>query len=91
MNFSRVIERWADHTPGKTALHFHGNDLSYAALWAQIEKTTRGLAGMGVARGERIAYLGYNTTEMLCLLFAAARLGALFVPLNWRLTVTSIA
>jgi len=87
LNLSRIIERWADHTPGKTALHFQGNDLSYAAFWAQIERITRGLAGIGVARGDRIAYLGYNDPRMLSLLFAAARLGALFVPLNWRLTV----
>ena len=36
-------------------------------------------------RGERIAWLGYNHPDLLVLLFAAARRGALLVPLNWRL------
>ena len=37
-------------------------------------------------KGDRVAWLGYNRPEMLVLLFALARLGAILVPLNWRLT-----
>lgn len=87
MNLSRFVERWAQHTPDKVALHFHGDDLSYAAFWSRVVRATRGLAGIGIARGDRVAFLGYNHPEMLVLLFAASRLGALLVPLNWRLTV----
>jgi len=86
LNLSRCIERWAQHAPARTALHFQGEDLSYASLWARTERATRGLAGLGIGKGDRFAYLGYNHPEMLVLLFAAARLGALLVPLNWRLT-----
>ena len=39
-----------------------------------------------MARGDRVAYLGYNEPRMLVLLFALARAGAILVPLNWRLT-----
>lgn len=39
-----------------------------------------------MARGDRVAYLGYNESRMLVLLFALARAGAILVPLNWRLT-----
>jgi len=39
-----------------------------------------------VQKGDRVAWLGYNHPEMLVLLFALARLGAILVPLNWRLT-----
>jgi fatty-acyl-CoA synthase len=88
MNLSRIIEGWARQAPGRTALHFHGEDLSYAALWRRIEIATHGLAGLGVQRGDRVAWLGYNHPEMLVLLFACARLGALLVPLNWRLTAS---
>src|SRR4051812_40228484 len=86
MNLSRLIERWAQHTPGNTALHFQGEDFSYATLWSRTERVTRELASLGVSKGDRIAFLGYNHPEMLVLLFAASRLGALLVPLNWRLT-----
>ncbi len=39
-----------------------------------------------MSQGDRVAWLGYNSPEMLVLLFALARLGAILVPLNWRLT-----
>lgn len=83
MNLSRVLERWAEHCPSRVALHFEGVDLTYAELWHRVELAARALR---VAKGERLAWLGYNHPDMLVLLFAAARRGALLVPLNWRLT-----
>ena len=41
--------------------------------------------GLGIRPGDRVAYLGYNSPVVLELLFACARLGAVLVPLNWRL------
>ena len=87
MDLSRIIERWAAFQPHQTALHFRGRDISYAELWKRIEAASRGLAaGLGIGRGDRVAYLGHNHPDMLVLLFALARLGAMLVPLNFRLT-----
>ena len=86
MNLSRIIRGWALQSPDRPALHFHGETLSYAALWQRIEQATHGLAGLGVRHGDRVAWLGYNHPDMLVLLFACARLGAMLVPMNWRLT-----
>src|SRR5688572_8797504 len=83
MDLSRVIERWAGHFPAKVALHFHGVGITYAELWRRIEHAA---ARLDVAPGDRVAYLGYNSPEVLVLLFALARRGAMLVPLNWRLT-----
>jgi len=83
VNLSRIIERWAGHFPDKVALHFHGTDYTYAQLWTRIQEVSNSLQ---VDKGERIAWLGYNHPDMLVLLFAAARRGAILVPLNWRLT-----
>ena len=58
-------------------------DLSYGEFWSKIERATRCL---DVRKGERVAWLGYNSPDMLVLLFALSRLGAILVPLNWRLT-----
>ena len=88
LNLARVIEHWARHAPDRAALHFEGEDFSYAQLWARVEAATRAL---GAAKGERVAWLGYNHPDMLALLFAAARLGAILVPLNWRLTAAEHA
>jgi fatty-acyl-CoA synthase len=46
---------------------------------------------LGVTRGERVAALAHNCTELLDLLFACAKLGAIFQPLNWRLSVAELA
>lgn len=86
MNLSRFIERWAAHTPDRVAVHFHGEDSTYAHLWKRTQRITRALAGLGIGKGDRVAFLGYNNPEMLVLLFALSRLGAVLVPLNWRLT-----
>ena len=86
MNLSRIIERHAAFQPHKAALHFQGQDISYADLWARIDAASGGLAArLDVRKGDRIAYLGLNHPEMLVLLFALARLGAMLVPLNFRL------
>jgi len=85
-DISRWIERHAGFAPGKTALRFQGEEISYTALAARIEALARALTGrLGLKRGDRIAWLGYNSPEMIVLLFAAARTGLIFVPLNWRL------
>ncbi len=85
MNLPDWIASNAGLTPAKPAIRFPGRDVSYAALAALVEQLAAALAASGVKRGGCVAYLGFNSPEMLALLFASARLGALFMPLNWRL------
>jgi fatty-acyl-CoA synthase len=83
-----LIERNAAFAPDKPALIFEGDALSYAAFDARIAQTARALkAELGVGRGDRVAILSLNRPDYLVLLYACARLGALLVPLNWRLAV----
>jgi fatty-acyl-CoA synthase len=83
-----LIERNAAFTPDKAALVFEGEALGYAAFDARIEQTARALkAEFGVSRGDRVAILSLNRPDYLVLLYACARLGAMLVPLNWRLAV----
>ncbi len=83
------ISRWIDHAAAwngdKVALHGAGHDITYAWLARRIARLAGGLHELGVAEGDRVAYLGYNGPEILELLFACARLGAALTPLNWRL------
>jgi fatty-acyl-CoA synthase len=86
MDLSDLIERNAAFTPDKSAIIFEGESLSYAAFNARIEQTARALkAEFGVSRGDRVAILSLNRPDYLVLLYACARLGAMLVPLNWRL------
>jgi len=81
-----LIERNAAFCPDKPAMVFEGEVLTYAALRARIEQAARALrAEFGIGRGERVAVLSLNRPGYLVLLYACARLGAMLVPLNWRL------
>jgi long-chain acyl-CoA synthetase len=57
----------------------------------RMEATARRLAGAGVGRGDRVALLAQNRPEHLDFLFAAARLGAILVEVNWRLSADEVA
>jgi fatty-acyl-CoA synthase len=86
MDLSDLIERNAAFTPDKPATMFGGETLDYAVFAARIAKTARALkAEFGVSRGDRVAILSLNRPDYLVLLYACARLGAMLVPLNWRL------
>src|SRR6202046_652389 len=88
MNLSDLIERNAAFTPDKTAIIFDGEALSYRAFHHRIEAAARVLkAEFGVGRADRVAILSLNRPDYLVLLYACARLGAMLVPLNWRLAV----
>jgi fatty-acyl-CoA synthase len=88
MDLSNLIERNAAFAPDKAAIIFEGEVLTYAALHARIERTASALqAEFGVVKGDRIAILSLNRPDYLVLLYACARLGAMLVPINWRLAV----
>jgi fatty-acyl-CoA synthase len=85
MDLSQWIEQHASRAPERPALRFEGNEVSYGELASQIGRIAAALATHGVERGERVAWLGLNSPAMLATLFACARVGAIFMPLNWRL------
>jgi fatty-acyl-CoA synthase len=83
-----LIDRNAAFAPDKTAIAYEGERLSYADFTARIERTATALKQeLGVGRGDRVAILSLNRPDYLVLLYACARLGAMLVPLNWRLAV----
>lgn len=85
-DISAWIERNAGFSPDKPAIRFNGEALTYAGLSRRIGQLAAVLADeIGARRGDRIAWLGFNHPDLLVLLFAAARLGLMVVPLNWRL------
>ena len=88
MDLSDLIDRNAAFAPDKPAIRFAGATLTYAAFAERIAAAARALKSqLGVARGDRIAILSLNHPDYLVLLYACARLGAMLVPLNWRLAV----
>lgn len=67
-----------------------GRRWTYAALDRAIEQAVVALAGLGLGPGDRVAALAKNSADLLLAQQAAMRLGAIFVPLNWRLNPAEI-
>jgi fatty-acyl-CoA synthase len=69
---------------------YTGRMTTYAALASRVARLANALNGTGVRSGSRVAYLGGNHPSFLESLFATALLGAIFVPLNTRLSAAEI-
>ena len=90
---ARLAGSWIGYhagvSPGRTALHdlAGGQRLSYAELDDRIARAAGTLAGrFGVGPGDRVAMLSRNCSQAFEVMYACARLGAVFVPLNVRLS-----
>ena len=79
------MARRARRTPDRVAVIHAGDRLTYAQVHDRVTRLAHGLRGLGVGRGDRVAYLGPNHPAFLETLFAAGTLGAILVPLNTRL------
>ncbi len=75
-----AARRWSD----AIAVSGPEGDLSYEALDARVSALALHLKAQGVRAGEHLGYLGQNRLEAILLLYAALRLGAVFVPLSPR-------
>lgn len=83
--------RRARKTPDRIAVVHEDVEITYRALHQRVLRLAHALRALGVARGDRIAYLGPNHPALLETLFAAGALGAVFVPLNTRLATGELA
>lgn len=75
---------------GKVALVFREQTVTYDELDLRINGLANAFAREGVAKGDRIAYLGENDPGFLEVFFAATQIGAIFVPLNTRLAAPEL-
>lgn len=85
------IAGWARRSPTQAAIEYQAARYSYADVDRQAGQLAGAMAAShGVTAGDRIAYLGLNSPEYVVLILACARLGAIMVPLNWRLAPAEI-
>src|SRR5262245_13502853 len=91
------VEDWISHharfAPGSEAAHdlSSGRRFTYAQFDERITRAAVWLArAFGVRQGDRVAVLSMNDTDVFELQFACRRLGAIFLPLNWRLAVPEL-
>ena len=85
-----IISRNARLHAQRTAIVFEGKRITHREYLGRVERLAAGLATVGVSAGERIGVVSQNCLEYLDLYGAAARLGAIMLPVNWRLSAEEI-
>src|SRR4051795_11864309 len=91
MTMSDQLARHARKTPDVTALRFDGAGCSYAELDERVTRLAHALQQRGVGVGARIAVLALNGMEAWESYLAGVRLGAIVVPVNFRLVADEVA
>ena len=93
MSIGEWVARRAERRPTATALidADTGQVTSYAELDDAVRAMAAALHGLGVRRGDRVAVLMENSPEFVHVLFGAANIGAVVVPINFRLAAPEIA
>ena len=88
-----ILTRRAELGPEQMAFEDldRGEQVNYLELDQNTGRTTALLSSLGVAQGDRVALVCRNRIEFFELLFACARLGAILVPLNWRMPAKELA
>ncbi|HEX5195812.1 MAG TPA: AMP-binding protein, partial [Gaiellales bacterium] len=85
------ISRRAALTPQRVALAYEDQSRTYAEFNREINRCAHALRALGVNHGDRVAYLDLNHPRFFVTMFATAKLGAIFVPVNFRLTAPELA
>ena len=78
------VDAWVDDE--RPAFRFEGQQISYDELATRVRLVVGHLCRLGVRAGDRVAWCGLNRVELFEALFACARIGAIFLPLNNRLS-----
>jgi fatty-acyl-CoA synthase len=90
MNIAWWVKRWSELHPHKTAIIFEGNRISYLDLHRKISCGCCWLHALGIEKGDRVAVMLGNCPEFLELFLACSKLGAIFVPVNFRLAAPEL-
>jgi len=90
MNWCGVLEHHAARTPAKPIAVCGDDVVTYAGMVEWSAAVAGGLRARGVDRGDVVALLSYNSIEFLVTMFAANHLGAILMPVNWRLAAPEL-
>jgi len=90
MSWVGVLEHHAIRTPSKPLAIFGDESVTYGEMAARSAALAAGLHVRGVGAGDVVGLLSYNCTEFLETIFAANYLGAIAMPINWRLAAPEV-
>lgn len=86
-----LLTRTAARFPDKEAFIFHERKVTYGQLDKLVNQTAQGMSGKGITKGTRLGLLSKNSLDFIIMMFAAAKLGAVTIPINYMLTKRDIA
>lgn len=91
-NIGSLVTKRAELTPNKEAYvdTATGLRLTFSQLNERVNRVANALGQMGIGKGDRVAILQMNSIEFVEAFFATAKLGAIVVPLNWRLVADEL-
>lgn len=91
LNVSLALENQSLQDPNRIAVGMGDDALTFGEMDRQVNRAASLLLQLGVSKGDRVAALLLNGFPIVDLMFATARVGATFVPLNVRLTPQEVA
>jgi fatty-acyl-CoA synthase len=90
MTYGEQLARTTRKTPDARALRFKDKDMTFRELDERVTRLANALTERGVAKGDRVATLMLNCIEVVEVYMACARLGAICVPINFRLVADEV-
>ena len=90
LNWFGVLAHHALRSPDKAMTVFEGETVTYGEMARRAAALAEGLRERGVQRGDVVGLLSYNCPEFLETVFAANHLGAIAMPINWRLAAPEV-
>jgi acyl-CoA synthetase (AMP-forming)/AMP-acid ligase II len=85
LSFDGFLTHWAVERPDWAALSQDDRHFTYGQLEEHTAKIAAMLIGLGLKKGDRIAWIGKNSDLYFALFYGAARIGVVMVPVGWRL------
>src|SRR3990170_5967951 len=84
MNTSEFLMIAASVVPDRVALTCEGESRTFAQLQERVNRLANALQSLGITRGDKVAAMALNSIPYVESYYACAKLGAVFVPLNYR-------
>ncbi|MCG3141325.1 MAG: Long-chain-fatty-acid--CoA ligase FadD13 [Anaerolineae bacterium] len=90
-NIGLFLAKRARLEPHKVGVIFEGREITYQEWNERANRAANAFVGLGIQPGDRVGVLLMNTPEFLECFFGLAKIGAMVVPLNWRLAPPELA
>src|SRR5699024_5351733 len=86
-----LLTRSVARNPNKLAFTYKNREVTYKQLNELVNKTANGLLNRGIEKGDRMAMFSRNNLDFVIVQYALARIGAVFIPINYMLRGNDIS